>query len=63
MVCGIDVRLQRFEKTFCHDKKADIQDYLPVRNVTDVVIFKMSKDCRSELAIFGSRTPLMAEVR
>ena len=35
----------------------------PGRNVTDVVIFRMSKDCRSELAIFGRRTPLVAEAQ
>ena len=35
----------------------------PARNVTDVVIFRISKDCRSELAIFGRRTPLVAEAR
>ena len=57
------MRHRRFEKTFCHDKKADIQDYAPARNVTDMVIFRMSKDCRSELAIFGRRTPLVAEAR
>ena len=51
------------KRLFCHDKNADIQDYAPARNVTDVVIFRMSKDCRSELAIFGRRTPLVAEAR
>ena len=30
-------------------------------NVTDVVIFKTSKDCRWELAIFERTTPLVAE--
>ena len=35
----------------------------PARNVTDVVIFRMSKDCRSELAIFGYRTSLVAEAQ
>ena len=35
----------------------------PTRNVTDVVIFRMSKDCRSELAIFGRRTPLVTEAQ
>ena len=52
------MRSQRFEKTFCHGKNADIQDDAP-----DVVIFRMSKDCRSELAIFGRRTPLVAVAR
>ena len=46
-------------RTFCQGKNADIQDYAPARNVTDVVIFKMSKDCRSELAIFERKTPLV----
>ena len=32
----------------------------PAQNVADVVLFRMSKDCRSELAIFGRRTPLAA---
>ena len=57
------MRHRRFKRTFCHDKNADIQDYAPAQNVTDVVNFRMSKDCRSELAIFGRRTPLVAEAR
>ena len=63
IVCGVVVRSRRFEKTFCHGTNADIQDYAPARNVTDVVIFIMSKDCRSELAIFGRRNPLVAKAR
>ena len=59
----MDVRHRCFEKTFCHGKNADIEDYAPARDVMDVVIFRMSKDCRSELAIFGRRTPLVAEAR
>ena len=39
------------------------QDYSPARNVTDAVIFRMSKNCRSELAIFGRRTPFVAKAR
>ena len=50
-------------KRLCHDKNADIQDYAPARNVTDVVILRMSKECRSELAIFGGRTPLVVEAQ
>ena len=57
------MRSRRFEKTFCHGANADIQDYAAARNVTDVVIFTMSKDGRSELAIFARRTPLVAEAR
>ena len=60
-VCCVDARHRRFKRTFWQGKNGDIQDYAPARNVTDVVIFRMSKDCRSELAIFG--TPLVAEER
>ena len=63
VVCCVDVRHRCFEKTFCQGKNADIQDYAPAQSVTDVVIFRMSKDCRSELAIFGRRTPLVEEAR
>ena len=61
--CGVDVRSRHFEKNFCHVRNADIQDYAPARNVTHVVIFRMSKDCHSELVNFGRRTPLVAEAR
>ena len=54
VVCDVDARSRPFGKTF-HGKNDDIQDYAPARNVTDVVIFRMSKDRRSELAIFGRR--------
>ena len=63
VVCGVDVHSRRVEKTFCLGRNADIQDYAPARNVADVAIFRMSKDCCSELAIFGRRTPLVAEAR
>ena len=33
------------------------------RIVTDVVNFRVSRDCRSELAIFERRTSLVAEAR
>ena len=49
------MRSRRFEKTFYHDKNADIQDYAPAQNVTDVVIFRMSKDCHLKLAIFWAQ--------
>ena len=44
VVCDVVVRSRRFKKTYCHGKKADIQDYASVRNVTDAVLFRMSKD-------------------
>ena len=62
-VCDIVVRHRRFEKTSSHGMNADVQDYAPARNVTDAVIVTSSKDCLSELAIFGRRTPLVAEAR
>ena len=63
VVCCVDVRHRRFKRTFFQGENADIQDYAPARNVTHVVIFRMSKDCHSELVNFGRRTPLVAEAR
>ena len=38
-------------------------DYAPARIVTKMVIFRMIKDCRSDLAISWRRAPLLAEAR
>ena len=43
IVCDVSARLRRFEKTFCHGKNTDIQDYAPARNVLAVFLFRMSK--------------------
>ena len=61
VVCDVVVRWQRFEKLFAMARTSIYKTMAPVWNVTDVVIFKMSKDCHSALATFGRRTPLVAE--
>ena len=35
LFCDVVVRWRRFEKTFCHGKNADVQDYAPALNVVE----------------------------
>ena len=56
---GIDV----LKGLFARARTPIYKTMAPVRNVPNAVNFRMSKDCRSELAIFGRRTPLVAEGR
>ena len=57
--CGIDALKGLFDRV----RTPIYKTMAPARNVTDVVIFRMNKDCHSELAIFGRRTSLVAEAR
>ena len=51
------------KRLFAMTKPPIYKTVAPARNVTDVVIFRMSKHCHSELATFGRRPPLVAEAR
>ena len=59
LLCADDV----LKRLFAMARTPKYKTMAPARYVADVVIFRMSKECRSKLATFGHRTPIVVEER
>ena len=62
IVCDVKVRLRHFEKTFCHGRTPIYKTMRLCETFWLCCFFRMSKDCRLELATFGQDIDIIIEL-